>query len=174
MSSTEKMQGSGAVNKSTLLQQVRGSMTCIEKLSPDNIAKVAEAGLSYERVRDIFNDAGIDIEKILWIPRGSFTMSTTQITKEGSTLISIWLRQRFLMNALELKNQGVGRTSAIPKKTSHSALLQGGSCLCYSISSRLLAGRVSSFLGKVSFRTPLSYLAFISSALTPEISYCLE
>ena len=115
MSSTEKMQGSGAVNKSTLLQQVRGSMTCIEKLSPDNIAKVAEAGLSYERVRDIFNDAGIDIEKILWIPRGSFTMSTTQITREGSTLISIWLRQRFLMNALELKNQGVGRTSAIPK-----------------------------------------------------------
>ena len=63
MSSTEKMQGSGAVNKSTLLQQVRGSITCIEKLSPDNIAKVAEAGLSYERVRDIFNDAGIDIEK---------------------------------------------------------------------------------------------------------------
>ena len=63
MSSTEKMQGSRVVNKSTLLQQVRGSMTCIEKLSPDNIAKVAEAGLSYERVRDIFNDAGIDIEK---------------------------------------------------------------------------------------------------------------
>lgn len=83
MSSTEKMQGSGAVNKSTLLQQVRESMTCIEKLSPDNIAKVAEAGLSYERVRDIFNDAGIDIEKILWIPRGSFAMSTTQITREG-------------------------------------------------------------------------------------------
>ena len=40
MSSTEKTHGSGAVNKSTLLQQVRGSMTCIEKLSPDNIAKV--------------------------------------------------------------------------------------------------------------------------------------
>ena len=68
MSSTEKTQGSGAVNKSTLLQQVRGSMTCIEKLSPDNIAKVAEVGLSYERVREILNDAGIDIEKIIVDP----------------------------------------------------------------------------------------------------------
>lgn len=66
MSSTEK--GSGAVNKITLLQQVRGSMTCIEKLSPDNIAKVAEAGLSYERVQEILNDAGIDIEKIIVDP----------------------------------------------------------------------------------------------------------
>lgn len=68
MSSTEKKQGSGAVNKSTLLQHVRGSMTCIEKLSPDNIAKVAEAGLSYERVHEILNDAGIDIEKIIVDP----------------------------------------------------------------------------------------------------------
>ena len=68
MSSTEKTKGSGAVNKSTLLQQVRGSMTCIEKLSPENIAKVAEAGLSYERVREILNDAGIDIEKIIVDP----------------------------------------------------------------------------------------------------------
>lgn len=60
--------GSVSVNKSTLLQQVRGSMVNIEKLTPDNIAKVAEAGLSYERVREILNDAGIDIEKIIVDP----------------------------------------------------------------------------------------------------------
>lgn len=68
MSSAENTQGSGAVNKSTLLQQVRGSMSCIEKLSPENIAKVAESGLSYERVREILYDAGIDIEKVIVDP----------------------------------------------------------------------------------------------------------
>lgn len=59
---------SGAINKSTLLQQVRGSMVNIEKLTPENIEKVAEAGLSYERVREILNDAGIDIDKIIVDP----------------------------------------------------------------------------------------------------------
>ena len=68
MNEAEKTKGSGAVNKSTLLQQVRGSMTCIEKLSPDNIAKVAEAGLTYERAREIFSDAGIGIEKVIVDP----------------------------------------------------------------------------------------------------------
>ena len=68
MRSTENTKGSGTVNKSTLLQQVRGSMTCIEKLSPENIAKVAEAGLTYERVCEILNDVGIDIEKIIVDP----------------------------------------------------------------------------------------------------------
>ena len=72
MSSTEKKQGSGVVSKSTLLQQVRGSMTCIEKLSPDNIAKVAEEGLSYERVREILNEAGNDIKKSLVDSQGIF------------------------------------------------------------------------------------------------------
>lgn len=38
-SSIEQTQGSGAVGKSTLQQQVRGSMACIEKFSPDSIAE---------------------------------------------------------------------------------------------------------------------------------------
>lgn len=64
----KKTNGSGSVNTSTLLQQVRGSMVNIEKITPDNIEKVAEAGLSYERACEIFNNAGIDIEKVIVDP----------------------------------------------------------------------------------------------------------
>ena len=38
-SSIEQTQGSGAVGKSTLQQQVRGSMACIEKFLPDSVAE---------------------------------------------------------------------------------------------------------------------------------------
>jgi len=57
-----------SVNKTTLLQQVRGSMVCIEKLTPDNIAKVAEPNLTYERAQEIFKEAGVDIDKIIVDP----------------------------------------------------------------------------------------------------------
>lgn len=89
MSSTEKTQGSGTVNKSTLLQQVRGSMTCIEKLSPDNITKVAEEGLSYERVQEILNDADIDIEKIIVDPT-RFIYNTYYADFERGIWLSFW------------------------------------------------------------------------------------
>lgn len=54
MENKERIQGSGNVSKSSLLQQVRGSMVNIEKLTPDNIGKVADEELSYERAREIF------------------------------------------------------------------------------------------------------------------------
>ena len=61
MENKERIQGSGNVSKSSLLQQVRGSMVNIEKLTPDNIGKVADEELSYERAREIFEAEGVDI-----------------------------------------------------------------------------------------------------------------
>ena len=57
MENKERIQGSGNVSKSSLLQQVRGSMVNIEKLTPDNIGKVADEELitsghgKYSRLR---------------------------------------------------------------------------------------------------------------------------
>ena len=68
MENKERIQGSGNVSKSSLLQQVRGSMVNIEKLTPDNIGKVADEELSYERAREIFEAEGVDIDKVIVDP----------------------------------------------------------------------------------------------------------
>lgn len=56
------------MNKSDLLQQVRGSMTVYEKLTEENLKKLGEKGLTCERVREIFEKAGLDPEHILVDP----------------------------------------------------------------------------------------------------------
>ena len=43
--------GSGTVTKQTLLQQARGSMVNIEKLTEENFEAVAEKGFSFERAK---------------------------------------------------------------------------------------------------------------------------
>ena len=68
MENKERIQGSGNVSKSSLLQQVRGSMVNIEKLTPDNIGKVADEELSYERAWEIFEAEGVDIDKVIVDP----------------------------------------------------------------------------------------------------------
>jgi len=61
-------QGSGAINKTTLLQQVRGSMVNVEKLSAENFAKVADEKLTFEQAQKIFQEADVDINKIIVDP----------------------------------------------------------------------------------------------------------
>ena len=60
--------GSGTVTKQTLLQQARGSMVNIEKLTEENFEAVAEKGFSFERAKEIFEGAGLDIEKVIIDP----------------------------------------------------------------------------------------------------------
>lgn len=56
------------MNKSDLLQQVRGSMTVYEKLTEDNLKKLGEKGLTCERVREIIEAAGLDYDNIVVDP----------------------------------------------------------------------------------------------------------
>lgn len=56
------------MNKSDLLQQVRGSMTVYEKLTEDNLKKIGEKGLTCERVKAIFKAAGLDYDNIVVDP----------------------------------------------------------------------------------------------------------
>ncbi len=60
--------GSGRISKQTLLQQVRGSMTHLEVLTEENFERVAEAGVTYSQIKELFEAAGLDAGKIIVDP----------------------------------------------------------------------------------------------------------
>lgn len=66
--SIQKNEGSGRITKSDLLQQVRGSMVNIEKLDKENFSKVADKGFKFERAAELFEKAGLNIEKVVIDP----------------------------------------------------------------------------------------------------------
>ncbi len=67
--STENEQRrSKPLTKQSLLQQARGSMVNIEKLTEENFAAVASKGLSFQRTKELFENAGLDIEKVIVDP----------------------------------------------------------------------------------------------------------
>lgn len=60
-------QSQGGITQ-TIWQQVRGSMVNIEKLSEDNFERVASKDLTFERAKELFKDAGLDISKVIVDP----------------------------------------------------------------------------------------------------------
>ncbi len=56
------------INKQTLLQQARGSMANIEKLTEDNFGQFSEDGITYARAKELFDNAGLDISKVIVDP----------------------------------------------------------------------------------------------------------
>ncbi len=56
------------LTKQTLLQQVRGSMVNIEPLTEENYGHFATDGFTYERAKELFDKAGLDISKVIVDP----------------------------------------------------------------------------------------------------------
>ena len=111
MENKERIQGSGNVSKSSLLQQVRGSMVNIEKLTPDNIRKVADEELSYERAREIFEAEGVDIDKVIVDPT-RFIYNVYYADYENGIYFDVHLTEHLLLD----KRGGIAALKAMTAK----------------------------------------------------------
>ena len=89
--------GSGTVTKQTLLQQARGSMVNIEKLTEENFEAVAEKGFSFERAKEIFEGAGLDIEKVIIDPT-RFIYNVYYADYENGIYLDLHLSEEMLLN----------------------------------------------------------------------------
>ena len=89
--------GSGTVTKQTLLQQARGSMVNIEKLTEENFEAVAEKGFSFERAKEIFEGAGLDIEKVIIDPT-RFIYNVYYVDYENGVYLDLHLSEEMLLN----------------------------------------------------------------------------
>ena len=95
--SKSEQSGSGTVTKQTLLQQVRGSMVNIEKLTEENFEAVAENGLTFERAKEIFEGAGLDIEKVIVDPT-RFIYNVYYADYENGIYLDLHLSEEALLN----------------------------------------------------------------------------
>lgn len=80
------------INKQTLLQQVRGSMVNIEKLTEDNFGQFSEDGITYARAKELFDNAGLDISKVIVDP----TRYIYNIYYEDNSHASLILEKRIV------------------------------------------------------------------------------
>ncbi len=130
MESKERIQGSGNVSKSSLLQQVRGSMVNIEKLTPDNIGKVADEELSYERAREIFEAEGVDIDKVIVDPT-RFIYNVYYADYENGIYFDVHLTEHLLLDkhgGIAAMKTMAAKNDALEKRDWHTFYLRDVPC----------------------------------------------
>ena len=53
-------------NNLSLVKNVRGCMTCFDPLTPEIVTEQSEDGLTYDELKAVLSDCGMDIEKVVF------------------------------------------------------------------------------------------------------------
>ena len=68
-------------NTLSLVKDVRGCMTRFDPLTPEIVADQAEDGLTYDELKEVLEECGMDIEKVIFDVSRSSGLTAAKLTR---------------------------------------------------------------------------------------------